>query len=140
MNTDDHRLVLLYENMKTRHRVSKVIILNDSRVLLMQKHGTLKWELPGGHANDKEKMSKAACREVREETGISLDPTQLVKIQSNKERNVKTNWYVYTHPVKHKIRLSEEHVNYKWVKKNKLDQYNLSSNTNHLAILSSYDV
>lgn len=140
MNIDDHRLVLLYENMKTSHRVSKVIIIQSGKVLLLQKNGNLLWELPGGHADDKEKMSKAACREVKEETGIKCDPEFLTKIQSDTKNGTKTNIYKYTEPVKLKIKLSDEHVNYKWVSKQKLDDYELSPVTNHLAIISSYDM
>lgn len=140
MNTDDHRLVLLYESMKIDRRVSKVIIIQSGKILLLQKTGSLLWELPGGHAKQSEKMSKAACREVKEETGIRCDPSRLVKIQSDTKNGTKANIYKYTEPVKLKVKLSDEHVNYKWVSKHKLDNYKLSPVTNHLAIISSYDM
>lgn len=141
MDADEKRLMILYEGVKTKARVSKVVILNNNHVLLMQKHGSLKWELPGGHATSKESMIEGACREVKEETGIVLDTSKLRKIQASadKKNKYKTCWYIYTEPVKQKIRLSDEHVNYKWVSKIKLDNYELSQSTNHLAIVSSYD-
>lgn len=140
MNNDDHHLVLLYENMKTGDRVSKVIILRDGRILLLQKNGNMRWELPGGHVLPKEKMSQGACREVREETGIRMDKNFLHKIRTDSDNNNKINIYRYSEPVKLKIKLSDEHVNYKWVAKEQLDDYNLSKSTNHLAIISSYDM
>jgi 8-oxo-dGTP pyrophosphatase MutT (NUDIX family) len=139
MDTDAHRLVMLYESMKNKRRVSKVVIINNNKILLMQKNGNLKWELPGGHVKPKEDMLKGACREVREETGIKLDSEFLKKIDSSSGNDYKCKWYRYDLPVKQKIKMSDEHVNYKWVPKNKLDNYELSDSTNHLAIVSSYD-
>ncbi len=140
MDADEKRLMILYEGMKTKGRVSKVVILNNNHVLLMQKHGSLKWELPGGHVEPKESMIEGARREIKEETGIVIDTSKLRKIQASIDKNnkYKNCWYIYTEPVKQKIRLSDEHVNYKWVSKSKLDNYELSQNTNHLAIVSSY--
>jgi len=139
MDTDAHRLVILYESMKNKRRVSKVVIINNNKILLMQKNGNLKWELPGGHVKPKEDMLKGACREVREETGIKLDSEFLKTIDSSSDSGYKCKWYRYDLPVKQKIKMSDEHVNYKWVSKNKLDDYELSNSTNHLAIVSSYD-
>lgn len=139
MDTDAHRLVMLYESMKNKRRVSKVVIINNNKILLMQKNGNLKWELPGGHVKPKEDMLKGACREVREETGIKLDSEFLKTIDSSSDSGYKCKWYLYDLPVKQKIKMSDEHVNYKWVSKNKLDDYELTDSTNHLAIVSSYD-
>ena len=112
MSTDINQLVELYESMKTKHRVSKVIIVNGNRVLLLQKNGTLRWELPGGHSLTKEHMKDTAVREVKEETG---------------------------QPFNKKIKISKEHVDYKWVSKNNLENYKLSKTTNHLAIISVFN-
>ena len=72
MDTDAHRLVMLYEGMKNKRRVSKVVIINNNKILLMQKNGSLKWELPGGHVHPKEDMLKGARREVRDWDQIRL--------------------------------------------------------------------
>jgi 8-oxo-dGTP diphosphatase len=117
--------------------VSKVIVVNNNRVLMLQKAGTLKWELPGGHANPGEKMKKAAIRELREELGTRLKIDDLRRVQQTILNKYKTHIYVYTAPIKQKPRLSDEHVAYKWLKANELDNYTLSPSTNHLAILSA---
>jgi len=104
---------------------------------MLQKPGTLKWELPGGHANPGESMSKAAIREVREELGTRIQIHDLKRVQQIIDNKYKTNIYVYTLPVKQKPRLSDEHVAYKWLKANELDSITLSASTNHLAILSA---
>lgn len=139
MDADGKRLVLLYEGMTQKSHVSKVVILNENKILLLQKNGTLKWELPGGHKTGKETGKKTACRETKEETGISLDAKFLSKIDLCNEKKHKIIWYLYNQPVKKKIKLSSEHVNYKWVSKSKLDNYELSEATNHMVIVSSYN-
>jgi 8-oxo-dGTP diphosphatase len=139
MDTDGKRLVVLYEGMTKKTGVSKVVIINDNKILLMQKNGTLKWELPGGHATPGESPKKTAVREVKEETCIKLDKSQLHVLERTNKDRVYTTWFIYTDMVKQNIKISEEHVNYKWVSKTKLDNYELSNSTNHLAIVSSYN-
>ena len=139
MSTDINQLVELYESMKTKHRVSKVIIVNGNRVLLLQKNGTLRWELPGGHSLTKEHMKDTAVREVKEETGQKIDVVHLKYLQSLRQDGNKYKWYTYTQPFNKKIKISKEHVDYKWVSKNNLENYKLSKTTNHLAIISVFN-
>ena len=139
MDSDGRRLMMLYESMTKKPNVSKVVIVNDNKILLMQKNGTLKWELPGGHAEHKESGKKTACREVKEETGITLDKKFLTVIDNDDSKDSNVTWYLYNRPVKPKVKLSKEHVNYKWVGKAKLDKYSLSAATNHMVIISSYN-
>ncbi len=49
---------------------------SSTRVLLVQSHG-IKWGFPKGSMNDGETILECAIREVQEETGITIDPTQL---------------------------------------------------------------
>lgn len=135
-NKDTKNIAMLYEGVEMKN-VSKVIIINNNRVLLLRKSGSLKWELPGGHADPGEKMKKAAIREVREETGYQLKLKDITKTHTHVDGKYKCNMYVCTTPVKQKPRLSDEHVDYKWLKASHLDQYELSPSTNHLAIISA---
>lgn len=136
MNADSNNIAILYESMNIR--VSKVVVINSGKVLMLQKHGTLKWELPGGHVNPDETMKKGACREFKEETGQSIDKKHLIKLQSGDSKTSTAAMYLYTRPIKHKIKLSDEHVNYKWVDESSLEKLELSNSTNHLAIISAY--
>lgn len=136
MNVDHDNIANLYESMSTR--VSKIVVINSGKVLMLQKHGSLKWELPGGHVEPSETMKSGAIREFREETGQRLDKKHLHKIESGKSKDSTFSMYYYTRPIREKIRLSKEHVNYKWVDQQELERLELSNSTNHLAILSVY--
>lgn len=59
------------------------VIVQDSRVLLVQR-GTEpakgRWSIPGGLIEVGEMLSEAVIREVREETGLSVEPLELVEL------------------------------------------------------------
>ena len=59
------------------------VILSDGRVLLV-KRGTEParghWSIPGGLIELGESLSEAIVREVREETGLDVEPVELIEI------------------------------------------------------------
>ena len=138
MDRDQSQLQLLYEGMRKR-LVSKVVIISNSRILLLQKNGSLKWELPGGHLEPKESFKQAAKREVREETRLVIDKSRLEKVDKTKDGEYIQVVYKYHLAGKDTVKISDEHVDYRWVSQPELDKLSLTSSTNHLAIVSSYN-
>lgn len=55
-------------------RVAAVAIINDHHMLMGRRRESGKWTNPGGHLNEGEDPLKGAVREVKEETGLMLDP------------------------------------------------------------------
>lgn len=58
------------------------IIFSNNRVLLArrgQDPGKGEWSLPGGAAEVGETLAQAVVREVKEETGLTVRPTEMVK-------------------------------------------------------------
>ncbi|QQZ08737.1 NUDIX hydrolase [Heyndrickxia vini] len=55
--------------------VVSVSIIKDGKVLLIKENkpsAKNKWNFPSGHIENKEDIRKAACREVKEETGYEV--------------------------------------------------------------------
>lgn len=70
-------LPLLHIYLRARRR-TRVLVVSEGKVLLVR--GWLsngKWHLPGGGLHFREHASHGAVREVREETGVLLLPSQL---------------------------------------------------------------
>lgn len=59
------------------------VIVSDGRVLLVQR-GTEpalgRWSIPGGLIEVGEMLTEAVIREVREETGLEVDPVELIEL------------------------------------------------------------
>ena len=58
-----------------------IILIKDNTVLLLRRHNT-EWKngwytLPAGHIENNETILDCACREVNEETGITLNKNEL---------------------------------------------------------------
>lgn len=70
-------LALLHKTTRPR-----VALLCGDEILLVQNWGEQKWSLPGGGTHRGEAPIQAAIREVREELGVSLDPEQLIYIDT----------------------------------------------------------
>lgn len=59
------------------------VILADDRLLLQQRSDGGQWGLPGGSVEVGESVTEAVVREVREETGLEVEPTRLVGVYSD---------------------------------------------------------
>jgi 8-oxo-dGTP pyrophosphatase MutT (NUDIX family) len=114
--------------------VSKVIVKWKNKCLMLQRADNKQWELPGGHLNVSESFRKGAKREVYEETGLKISKLSIVLQQRD--------FCLYTaKPRVIKVRLSREHVDYKWVRVKELSKLNVSKSTmiNMRSILKSVD-
>lgn len=58
-------------------KAAVVAVVHDGKILLGQRTDSKKWCCPGGSVNKDEKFEDAALRELREESGISVKPTQI---------------------------------------------------------------
>ncbi|WP_197427987.1 NUDIX hydrolase N-terminal domain-containing protein [Halogeometricum sp. CBA1124] len=58
---------------------ASVAVFDDAdRILLMRRADGGGWALPGGYVDPNESSSEAAVREAREETGLDVEPVELV--------------------------------------------------------------
>lgn len=83
------------------------------------------WEFPEGHLEDGETLNEALKRELEEEIGYTLDSIPIitnyfdeVKTFENKlVHNLEIDFIITVDKTKLNIKLSNEHSEYKWVKK-----------------------
>jgi len=104
-------------------KISKVIIFDEDRnILILQradhmKWSPKKWDLPGGHLKNKETAKIAAKREVKEETGLSIN--KLVQIGEVGDIIV----FEAIVNKKSEVKLDDENSDYKWIKPNNIADY-----------------
>jgi 8-oxo-dGTP pyrophosphatase MutT (NUDIX family) len=59
------------------------VIFDDGRILLQRRDDTGRWGLPGGGVEPGESVRQALIREVREETGLVVEPLRLIGVYSD---------------------------------------------------------
>jgi len=68
--------------------VAGVIVDDDGRALLVQRRDNHHWEPPGGVLELGESIDDGLRREVREETGLDIEPTMLTGVYKNMKRGI----------------------------------------------------
>src|SRR5215469_14217149 len=73
-----------------RHSVSVAGVITDDhgRALLIQRADNHRWEPPGGVLELAESIHDGLRREVREETGLDVEPTTLTGVYKNLTRGI----------------------------------------------------
>jgi ADP-ribose pyrophosphatase YjhB (NUDIX family) len=68
--------------------VAGVIVNNEGQALLVQRRDNHHWEPPGGVLELGESIDDGLRREVREETGLNVEPTMLTGVYKNMKRGI----------------------------------------------------
>lgn len=100
---------------------TKIFLYKGDKFLLLQKTNK-RWHLPGGHITEHESPKNGLKREVYEETGITNFTFTLLdkinKVYLYKGKTVDGN-----------IKLSKEHIDYKWIHISQVGDYDLTPDT-----------
>ncbi len=74
----------------TRHSVSVagVVIDEDGRALVIQRRDNAHWEPPGGILERDETITEGLLREIKEETGLVVEPVALTGVYKNMSRGI----------------------------------------------------
>ncbi len=96
----------------------KAIIVRNKRILLLKpknQRGSIRgWDGSGGHVEKAESLLSALRREVLEETCLRVRkavPFKIITLPNNK-----TDYLIFLCSVSRgKVRLSREHIKFKWV-------------------------
>ncbi|WP_219509294.1 NUDIX hydrolase [Nonomuraea ceibae] len=77
-------------DQESRHSVSVagVIVDDQGRALLIQRRDNGHWEAPGGVLELNEDIISGLRREIREETGLDVEPELLTGVYKNMKRGI----------------------------------------------------
>lgn len=101
------------------------VIFYQGKILIIQRSSDEKtypnlWELPSGKRDFLEPSKEALKREVKEETGIDVEPIV------NEIRDATQISFLCKPIGKSKVKLSHEHQNFAWITKNELNGYEIT--------------
>jgi len=115
------------------------IIIDGARVLLVKRaHPPLQaqWSIPGGVLEVGELVREAAVREAREETGLEVEPGELLgvydRILRNDEKRVQYHYVLIDflcRPVGGDLRAASDAAEVSWFTRQELPALNLAEDT-----------
>ena len=119
------------------------IIIQKGKVLIIQRGKDEDylpglWEIPSGKREPSEKTLDGCKREVEEETGIKVevgDPIGIFEYRVEKPEETRdvTQINFLVKPVGEvKVRLSDEHQKFTWIKEDEIDKYNITKETKEI--------
>ena len=115
------------------------VIIEDTRVLLVKRaHPPLQaqWSIPGGVLEVGELVREAAIREAREETGLIVEPRDLLgvydRVLRNPERRVQYHYVLIDflcHRIGGELRAASDAAEVRWFTREELPALNLAEDT-----------
>lgn len=109
--------------MEYTHFVSVAgFVLNSNDEVLLINSPDRGWEYPGGMVEPGENLSEALIREIKEETGVYVEITSFVGISVNLQKNIVNIDFVCRY-IDGELKTSEESIDVKWIKKDKIFDY-----------------
>lgn len=103
---------------------TKAVVLRDTGDVLLIRRSPNdekrpgEWDFPGGGVDDGEEYTPAVIREISEEAGIDLQPSEVHLFYAHSEMGAVTNTLrlvFWSHPSDPEVTLSYEHTEFKWV-------------------------
>ena len=115
------------------------VIIEDTRVLLVKRaHPPLQaqWSIPGGVLEVGELVREAAIREAREETGLIVEPADLLgvydRVLRNTDRRVQYHYVLIDflcHRIGGELRAASDAAEVRWFTREELPALNLAEDT-----------
>lgn len=101
-----------------------VVVNKDGKILALRRNPSDVrrpncWDLPGGNYESGETVEECIKREVQEETSLTLQTVHPIYVSSNMGKTYQDINVIALAQVSHdwigKVKLSEEHVEFRWV-------------------------
>ncbi|HKR81400.1 MAG TPA: NUDIX hydrolase [Candidatus Saccharimonadales bacterium] len=124
--------LIVYINRSERARI--LVVHGDELLLVKPWLGAGSWGLPGGGLHPGEPVLDACLRELREETGISLQKAQVKNLFSGtyKERGFRYRCHYFVAELSEKLLVTTQRLEiaeYAWVNRHKLNPKTCQSDT-----------
>lgn len=110
-------------NVRLHANAADAFIVNtEGKVLVLRRrlddvHSPGQWDLPGGRLDPGENPYEGVRREACEEIGLDLIVEQVIDVDyfTRDDGQVITFMVFFCRPCTEDVRLSEEHIEYRWV-------------------------
>jgi len=114
--------------------VGGVVIDRDRALLIRRGHEPLKgeWSIPGGMLELGEELAAGVRRELKEETGLDVEPLECILVFDRilrKGERVKYHYVIVDYLCRKKrgrLRPDSDVIDARWVRRNDLPQYHLT--------------
>jgi ADP-ribose pyrophosphatase YjhB (NUDIX family) len=119
------------------------VVVHRNRVLLIRRGGEpLKgeWSIPGGLLEVGEELSQAACRELKEETGLAVEPLEIVEVFDRifrQGRRVRYHFVIVDYVCRLKggrLRPASDVLEACWVRREDLGKFHLTRKATAVAL------
>lgn len=118
--------------------IGAIIIRNDRVVLVKRAHPPIQgqWSIPGGVLEVGELVREAAAREAREETGLTVEPGELLgvydRVLRDGEQRVQYHYVLIDflcHPLGGELQAASDAAEVRWFRREELPALNLAEDT-----------
>jgi 8-oxo-dGTP diphosphatase len=111
------------------NKQGQVLILREANTY-KEGTGTGRYHLPGGRLNSGESYENGLHREIKEETGLEIEPLYPIYVGEwhpviNGTPNQIIAIFTVCKPKATKVKLSEEHDDYKWIKPEDMNKFDI---------------
>lgn len=111
------------------------VVIMDNRMILIMKRGSNTqfspglWDFPGGKVHDKETLLDAVRREVKEESGLEIEPEENYFYAFPYPNGDITIYAFRARVLRGKVLLNEEHTEYQWVSQDNWQNFSYTPST-----------
>ena len=116
---------------------SCLLVDNDGKLLILKRSDKVRtykglWGVVAGYIEDGEEPFETAIKELREETGIEQEDTNLIKALNPVEytdvyEGIKYDWiifpFLFKTEKKDKVHIDWEHTKYRWIAPSDIGKY-----------------
>ena len=110
--------------MSKLYFAAKAIIQNGEKFLILKRTEEENdlWEIPGGRMEYGETLEETLVREVMEETNLTVEPGKIITSWDLMQEHRQISGVIFMcRNMSGEIKLSNEHKDYQWITKDKLN-------------------